>query len=315
MRFSVQNEHLFDLIKVLVSWFGVPNQERGLWGYEKSYRWPSSLMVVFNGTRVQDENRAMKVFAVEVPGDLIQSWDEDFLKKFMGWISSFPLVKCTRLDVFIDDMDRVSSIAMVRKAWKQKQVWGFGVSGNYDKSGCGGEKTVDAITFGSRGKSGSGKFLRVYDKNLESCGVNKSIRYEVEFSDERSDQGFRELMMCVPLGNLSFVAARLVLGAFGFFRKWKDGTAVEPLPWWKKICDGIDGIKLPMPVKISEIEDVKRWLMEIVSASFMMVREFYMDRDVGDVDEWHKWLSGFWEEGRRRMRQGHWAKIQKGRVV
>ena len=97
-------------------------------------------------------------------------------------------VKCTRIDLAADDFTRKRLVMdVIHQAATAGHVVGFRC---YDprrplKNMQTGQLAGDTAYFGKRGNHGSGRYVRFYDKGLESNGEVDSIRYEVELSGQR----------------------------------------------------------------------------------------------------------------------------------
>lgn len=99
-------------------------------------------------------------------------------------------VKLTRFDLAFDDFDKVYSPADYFELQRQHRI----------RSRCRQAKhysNFENPEIGSTwylGVRGSGRFLRIYDKEFESKGQIKSIRYELEIRDRHAEAYARKIM-------------------------------------------------------------------------------------------------------------------------
>jgi hypothetical protein len=103
-----------------------------------------------------------------------------------------------------------------------------------------GELEGDMATFGRRGKDGKGRYVRVYDKGLESQGEIDAIRVEVELSGDTAKQWFLILAACDDQNELERKIGQIVVGSILFADKsGSHGHAdrFRVLPWWKRIAE------------------------------------------------------------------------------
>jgi hypothetical protein len=101
--------------------------------------------------------------------------------------------KGTRLDVNADDYGReVFDLARVHEAGRSGAVCGFRIYRPVQEWNVqSGELLGDTAYFGRRGSDGSGRYVRFYDKKLESGGEQDCVRFELEMSQEWAETAFR----------------------------------------------------------------------------------------------------------------------------
>jgi DNA relaxase NicK len=119
---------------------------------------------------------------LDLNGDTLDSIDAG---RQLSWCASCRQLggKATRCDVALSTMScRVASMDDIRAAADRGNYAGFLKHMPLREQMRDGTITGDSVTFGARGKDGSGKYMRIYDKALESGGVVDAIRYECVFS-------------------------------------------------------------------------------------------------------------------------------------
>jgi len=105
-------------------------------------------------------------------------------------------IKPTRIDIALDDYDRELSLE-----WHSEQISLRGTLCYFRTA-----KLIRSLTnnqdetlyLGRRGSSGSGLFMRIYDKAIESEGEVNAIRYECEFSGDKVGNVFNMLLGIHP---------------------------------------------------------------------------------------------------------------------
>lgn len=127
-------------------------------------------------------------------------------------------VKPTRIDCALDDYDRELTIDWHLNQILKDRLCYFRKVADIGNSMTGQRET---IMFGRRGASGSGVYVRVYDKNIESEGEINAIRYEAEFSGNKVERVFGHLLDSPVTSNesISETIAGLVLGSIDYRHK------------------------------------------------------------------------------------------------
>ena len=102
-----------------------------------------------------------------------------------------------------------------------------------------GELEGNTAYFGRRGSDGSGKYVRFYDKSLESGGKINSIRFEVELSGVRSAQAFQVLASSFTTERLREKIANILGDAIDFRDRQQHVHIVrmDRLGWWSRAVE------------------------------------------------------------------------------
>jgi hypothetical protein len=136
------------------------------------------------------------------------------------------------------------------------------------------------ITFGRRGKNGSGRLLRAYDKGLQTrlAPARQWQRLELEFSGELAMHAFARLAGC-PMAEPTTIPA-LVLGCIDFREPRTDGkrcARVADLPrcqWWADLLDLLGGtpdVIKPSARSTPDAYSRRRWRQRCVLTSVYRV--------------------------------------------
>jgi DNA relaxase NicK len=151
-------------------------------------------------------------------------------------------VKATRIDLAADFPRETLSLSKVHAAAKRGNVRHFR---RYDprrpvRDMVKGLLEGNQASFGRRGGNGSGKYVRFYDKKLESDGLIDAIRFECEFSAEGANLIFDDLCEADTDDAMCGIIARRLGGAIDFVdRAGSHGHRArqDRLSWWQRIID------------------------------------------------------------------------------
>lgn len=209
--------------------------------------------------------------------------------------------KSTRTDVAYDDGSRLIEPHAVYDAALAGNFTGYKRFQHHCPMRLNGEREGDMVTFGTRGRDGSGKYLRVYDKAKESEGTNNAVRWEVEFSKERARLVFFNLSRCETVGELAELLAGLVGASIDFIDRAErphepNLDRLDRLGWWSQIRERLGAVAIRNPSRVLVVEKAKLWVEKAVAATLGMLREA-----VGPA-EFSEWLLGVAAHGAGRLR-------------
>jgi DNA relaxase NicK len=211
--------------------------------------------------------------------------------------------KPSRLDIRLDDYEKRLKPQDARECADNGQVFGFksGPTGRCYSYVC-GRDGGDTIYFGSRGKDGSGKLLRIYDKAIESKGVVDAIRIEVELSSKKA-RDFWELLVTADMQS----APAILLGAIAAsirFAQCRDNSRradrSDNLPVWDELVGDAATVVWSPCVKQDSLQKSIDWLKRQVSATFASVLEA-ISRIHGDTDACLRFFYELWAEGEDKI--------------
>lgn len=155
----------------------------------------------------------------------------------------------TRLDLRIDDhsrqlidLDKVTeaveagNVARFRRAEPRQPIANV----------LTGELAGRSWVFGRRGGDGSGRYVRIYDKGLESKGEIDCIRLELEASGDYCREVARVLLMCEDDGEWCRLAGQYVVGSIDFVNRACPSAhghldRMPLLDWWARVVDAVGG--------------------------------------------------------------------------
>lgn len=204
---------------------------------------------------------------------------------------------CTRIDICIDDYTKTITPERVKEAVDSRNQTGFSLAPytEWRSSGCVGQEMSKTYYVGRRGRYGSGKLIRCYNKYLESKGEIDSNRFEMEFTDAYSKNAFAKLIE-FPTSSWSEVMVALMTGAVDFIDRSSSEIVGEcsRLDWWAAIVDDVGRIRVSKPRKDKTIKKAIQWVERQVLPTLAMVIGYHFESTGVDVQElfWEMFLRG-----------------------
>lgn len=195
--------------------------------------------------------------------------------------------KCTRIDLCVDFRgEHVDLVDRMKASRDAGEVVG---TRKFEYKDGGGARSRDGkcLWLGRRGKNGSGRYGRCYDKGLETKTLpeNKWHRLEIEFSGEVARSAFALLLqsedptaprmmewqergeVCEIKDTWQDQAAALVMGAFDF-REVSGSREYKRRPrcaWWSAFLGDIEGVRLKAARRVAaSLQSTKKWLNHCV---------------------------------------------------
>lgn len=302
LRFSVELTELRGLEDYLCQFFGESSQvDWGRYGFDLSVVWEScGVSIWYDSTAARSERLHGGICCVEIPGGALSSLCGDDLELLCAGMRPFRAV-CRRVDVYFDDKRRrmtpgeiygenASLKACERSLTsyrKLQYIRGVGQSG----------LDHDELRLGSRGENGSGRFVRIYDKELESKGENYAVRWEVEFTGDKAVAAFVALSGCNgDLEMFGGVCGALVGGAVKFVERTgeKNLGRLALRDWWAEIVEFLGSVTVRGRKRNTSVVKTASWINRS-RAALAMVAEA-----VG-YEVFGGWIRGVIEDGRGRM--------------
>lgn len=311
LRGSVPMADTEKLKTYLDTWFGDESQDQlyGLWFYDRSTRWPNGVQLNYHSHSDRASITRGRV-AIEIPGSALEVMDTAYVVSFMRRLEDFGF-QCSRLDVFYDDVTRLVS------PWRlARMVHDEDSDGNVLRADFTGfrritkrtisnakGRTFDEVAFGSRGQNGSGKYLRIYDKRLESQGENPAVRYELELSDERSQKAF-EMLTHVHIKDAAGILGALVGGCIDFKKRTGDKNLarLERYEFWQTIIDRFGRVTLAGKRVQKTVDRSAAYVQKQVAGTLQMVRKAW------GAEKFFPWLVDI-VDGENRLRTAHFAAL------
>lgn len=309
LRISVPRQNLSRLLKFCCFYFGESTKDGyGLWSYDTRYLWSNGASLNYDC----DAERAERVHhgkaTLDVPGKALDSIEDLDLHLFLLSLRQFN-PSCTRCDVFFDDYHRLNTPSGIHDIIKNRDYSGFR-KGQLKQRFDGGKMIHDEVDFGTRGDNGAGKYLRVYDKALESDSKKDCIRWEVEFAKERAHEVFDKLSQVTSIEAFATLCGALVGGSITFVHRngEKNIGRLEVYSFWEQIKELLGTVVVRVSVKSTDIGGMYKWVYRQVSPTMACLRDTFVD----DTD-FINWLFDVLAEGELNMsqRQANLAKANK----
>jgi len=309
LRISFPSKYLSQVRSYCSLYFGDSFQDGyGLWSYDTRYSWSDGASLNYDS----DPDRCALVHAgkatLDVPGKALDTIAQDRLHFFLIGLRHFA-PSCTRCDVFFDDYRRLINPCDLHDIIKRSDYSGFRkaqMKQRFER----GRLIHDEADFGTRGDNGSGKYLRVYDKTLESNGQKDCVRWEVEFSKERAHIVFDKLSSVKTIDAFATLCGSLIAGAINFVHRTHDKNIrrLDVYDFWQQIKKTLGVLIVRLEIKHSNITGMHNWVFRQVSPTMACLRDTFID----DYD-FINWLFYVLDEGELRMsqRQVNIAKANK----
>lgn len=298
---TVPHDKVESLIKYLTNFFqAVPEvRNHGQYRYDSSVLFnPLSIQVFFDST----EDRSLQVHSgramVVIPGAACGSLQADFLMMLIHDLVFTFWMKATRLDVCWDDYKRTVPIETIEAALEAGQVSGYRSYEVRKPKRFNGPMEGHSVLLGKRGQNGGGKYMRVYDKSLESKGEVNCIRWEVEYSKEKAQAVCFALAQQDTIEKFGVLVGAFVGGAVDFLvRKDKHLDRATRLDWWQGVRDLLGVAVLRGSKNLKVLEKTQEWIEKSVAPSLRMLVRACGHENVVD------WISSMSGGGKISARQ------------
>jgi hypothetical protein len=253
-------------VAYLSGWLGKPGEERdrGVHSYSRSMTFEEGGLVAWS------EGRKECLFSLS--GKCV---DRLTLHDLLGLFENIRDMggKFSRLDLAYDDFDGELRLEDVHAAAEAGNVIGYrryNAQRPKTMSVDGGVLLGDSAEFGRRGKDGSGRFNRIYNKCLESGGEVNAVRLEVEFSKEMANHVGRLLSMSGSADVMEKKISEAIGGSIDFRERGEHAhiDRMPRLPWWQKILDRLGACKYSVDRVIPKLQRTVEYLCQTYGPTF-----------------------------------------------
>ena len=242
--------------------------------YRQGWRFESGAKVLFDGFTSSNA----PTLCLKIQGSVLSAVDAD---ERMEWLRDLMTagMKCTRLDVALDfqDVKGVGLIEAVYEACERGELTG---ARRYEqrRPKSGRRLTGNSVYLGRRGKHGSGRLIRVYDKGLQQKErpMGEWERWEVEFSGECAQEVALALCAAEDWAPIAFSRA---LGSVDF-RKATGRRELKRRPraeWWcdfvNEQLDGGQVVRTRAPARAVNAEATLKWLQKTAGPNLQLYLE------------------------------------------
>ncbi|MCC6580875.1 MAG: replication initiation factor domain-containing protein [Phycisphaeraceae bacterium] len=239
----------------LQSLFGPAQKGKGMHFYEASYRFANGAMILY-------DLDGDKGHCIDLPGDALGSMSPD---EAVAFCRDLMLGTChvTRLDIRIDWQtdEGVGLIDHCLASVRANQLCRAKRWKPIEEYTSNGEIISKGVVFGQRGKLGSGRYVRVYDKSLETGDkpVGTWERFEAELTGDIAHEAALALFSCTDWPRR---AAEIALGCVDF-REANGSTSLARRPrvaWWESLLGSIEPMPMVLQRKPSNLTKWVSWV-------------------------------------------------------
>ncbi len=181
-------------------------------------------------------------------------------------------MRATRFDWAIDDYARGLSLEDVHKSYREGAFARVRKMQLWEHCAAGSTPVLTGFTCGSRQ---SDKYIRIYDKMIESKGTTNCIRFEVEFKGGMAARIFREFSTA-PTVEVAFdLAAKYAVGCIDFIdRSDKNLDRCPIAPWWVSFIEAVGGRKrMSIPRLKRTVSGIISWHEKQVARGMALLAE------------------------------------------
>ena len=243
---------------VIMRWasvrFGEEHTDQGGFSfYQRRRTWAG-------GAKVCTEHNSGDSVMVELGGDTLQLVAVDDRIQIIRELVALGL-KCTRLDIAADIRSRnVGLCQAVLDACIEGHLTGAKTWKPFIEYGARGQIEVFGVSIGKRGSDGSGRYVRFYDKGLETgeAPMGRWERFEAEFCDDVANQLARALAVSE---NWREAAVSMLLGSVDFrVGSHRRARAERPrAEWWAAFLRGVEGMRVNRARRLASLATRARW--------------------------------------------------------
>jgi DNA relaxase NicK len=261
MRWSGPRERLDDVIEMMRERFGQEREGKAGFFLAMSRRWAAGAGVYYDPAG----NLMRKHIVFELPGSFMAPVPGAERVELMRKLRAMGF-KPTRLDLAIDWRGvGIQLIEGMRGACESGELCGAR-RWKPHREFSGRRVVGDGLSIGVRGGDGSGRYVRAYDKGLETGTEREGgwVRLELELADDCACQAAE--VVC-EAGQWEAAAVELVLGAVDFREVTGDKhLAKRPrAAWWAAVLDGVEGVRVVASRSASKLQTWAAWMKRAVA--------------------------------------------------
>lgn len=304
LRNSFDNKYLAKIKAWISNFWGESEiDDYGNWSYDRRVSWKSGVSLNFDSDPERCKRAHNGRMTLDIPGSALDELTAPDLLLLMEGLESFN-GKCTRIDVFWDDYSRIVTPEDIQIVVDKDDFSMFNIASKNTTRNRTVKKNngllYDAVTFGRRGKKGSGKYLRIYDKNLESKGEFNCVRWECEFTQGKAQKVFAALAgVDSNLDVFATVCGALIGGCVTFVHRIPGKKHIDRLDiynWWKLITKSLGKLSIRIAKKKNSLTGMLYWQERQVSPSLACIRKAFKSEQ-----DFYSWIRKLLDIGGCRM--------------
>lgn len=198
---------------------------------------------------------------VEIPGNPLSYINGDESWQLCRDLQALGL-RCTRFDWAIDDYARGLLLEDILQACETHSFARCRTIVPHIEYTA-GKKILSGFSCGSRQ---SDKFVRIYDKEIESRGTEDyadCIRYEAEFKGDYAERIFEEYAFASTVSEAFDLAAKYAIGCIDFIDRTNPHIDLCPVaPWWESFVNAVGGKKR---MRVSRVKSFAQKTEQIIA--------------------------------------------------
>lgn len=280
LRNSFDHKVLNEVLAWVSRFFGESTlKEYGKLSYGRHYSWASGVSLCFDPVPDRKDGSHRGRITLDVPGSACDELTESDLLLFMEGCQKLNC-SCTRIDVFWDDYDRIVSLEELERIAEKGDFSMFEITSKNRTCNRTRKKNngllYEAVTFGRRGGMGSGKYLRVYDKNLESKGKFDCNRWECEFSQKKAQAVFTWFVGADgKLDVFAGLCGAMIGGCINFVQRTgeKHINRLVVYEWWQEVKKLLGVLPVRIAKKVNTLAGTINWVKNQVGSSLALIRK------------------------------------------
>jgi hypothetical protein len=216
---------------------------------------------------------------LQLSGSPLGCFSPEQIFSFVKTLHSTFEFSATRTDLCFDDFKKIMRPHEVAEEAAKGNFTGFKRWEPKQARRVSGEYLSDGVGFGLRGKNGSGRYLRCYDKELESEGEIDAIRWEVEFTKDRAKCVFITLAKSKNMQEFVGSIAALIGGSIDFVdRKGAHLDRMNRLDWWQGILELLGRVTVRSKTPAKTIESSIQWVEKSVASTLLKLEKAIGER-------------------------------------
>jgi hypothetical protein len=276
--------------------------------YRFTYRSGLGIFIGQSNTAMSLDSAKQHIY-LDIPASAISTISYENLSVFMAALSGLQF-SCSRIDLKVDDYDKIITPEVAYDSVRSRNFSGLrafrwlcsGYSGAPDDS------IGSTLELGRRGKNGSGKFIRIYNKSIESKGLTDCTRIELELSDTKAKDAFMAFSS-FELSSWSCLILGFLKNSVSFIDRLapkKSGRAdrCPLLDWWAYLVESVQSIPFTPRVVVCTYEKSKLWIEKQVLPTLAFVLNGIYASEKQEGCDFILW--DWWKEGEKRMNDNHW---------
>lgn len=268
LRVTGPRERLHQICKIMSAFFG-EGMDGNRGGFFQSHSIKYGSAVVYYNLTVNPERKQHTI--VEIPGQMLAELVDEQVQQLTYQLLGEGC-RSTRCDVAIDLYDHPELVDLAASEYRNHKLVGAKRILHIVQE-TSGKTTGKTLNVGVRGKDGSGRYLRIYDKGLETKTEIEGewIRWEVEFTDDCATEFVNQY---ASANSTVMVMKEHAYGAVDFLESpHKQRQRRTRCAWFQSLLDGLEPITLKKKRCDSSMLSKVRWFQTCVRPALHCIAE------------------------------------------